>query len=64
MHHTLADSDYSGAEQVTILERQAEAGRKILVSGGTRWCAASPTEQGLHSIWHLATCTVLLVYQL
>lgn len=25
---------------MTILERQAEAGRKILVSGGTRWCAS------------------------
>ena len=32
----------NGVLQVTILERQAEAGRKILVSGGTRWCAPKP----------------------
>ena len=25
-----------------MLERNAEAGRKILISGGTRWCAAPP----------------------
>ena len=35
----------TGAEQVTILERQAEAGRKILVSGGTRWCTVQAVVQ-------------------
>lgn len=27
--------------QVVVLERMAEAGRKILISGGTRWCETS-----------------------
>ena len=28
---------HSAATQVTVLERMSEAGRKILISGGTRW---------------------------
>jgi len=36
---TLQDSEQCCRAQVVILEKQQEAGRKILISGGTRWYA-------------------------
>lgn len=35
---TLQNSEQCCREQVVILEKQQEAGSKILISGGTRWC--------------------------